>query len=495
MRHSPARTSSAASTSRRAQARISAKARSAVVSVSTPGVLPTGIPRRRRLGEVDVVGRRPRRFAIARRLGAVVEQLGVDPVGQQAEQPLGVAASRSSSSSRGGGSVALPDVDVVLGGEPVEGVPGQLPGHEAARHRTYHRAPLASRWRSAAGPALSVVIVTHDSAAALPASLPPLLAELRPGDELIVCDNASADGTPGAGPRAGARTRRSSSRARTSGFAAGCNLAAARARNPLLLLLNPDNVVAPGFRDAIELPLTEEPRLGGVAGAGHRRGRRRRSTRSAASSTSPASPGRAARGRPRSAAPAGPARSPSPPAPAWRSGATSGRSSAASATAYFLYHEDTDLGLRLRLAGHRVGIEPRALCDHDYEFAKGSHKWRYLERNRWATMIRTYPARLLAAARCRRSLATELALLLVAASGRLAAGEARAPAARCVRWLPRLLQRAARDPGGRADRRRRAFARACLTPDLDSEYLGAAGRSPLLRALLSRLLARGRPLL
>ena len=39
---------------------------------------------------------------------------------------------------------------------------------------------------AAAGASLSVVIVTHDSAAALRRTLPAVVAELRDGDELIV---------------------------------------------------------------------------------------------------------------------------------------------------------------------------------------------------------------------------------------------------------------------------------------------------------------------
>ena len=42
-------------------------------------------------------------------------------------------------------------------------------------------------------PTLSVVIVAHDSSAALARTLPALVGELRDGDELIVVDNASAD--------------------------------------------------------------------------------------------------------------------------------------------------------------------------------------------------------------------------------------------------------------------------------------------------------------
>ncbi|MGH2951630.1 MAG: glycosyltransferase family 2 protein, partial [Solirubrobacterales bacterium] len=47
-------------------------------------------------------------------------------------------------------------------------------------------------------PTLSVVIVTHDSRAAIARTAPAVSAQLRDADELIVVDNASADGTPDA---------------------------------------------------------------------------------------------------------------------------------------------------------------------------------------------------------------------------------------------------------------------------------------------------------
>ena len=40
-------------------------------------------------------------------------------------------------------------------------------------------------------------------------------------------------------------------------------------------------------------------------------------------------------------------------------------------------------------------ISPGARVEHKYEFAKGHYKWRMLERNRWAMIIRTYPTSLL----------------------------------------------------------------------------------------------------
>jgi GT2 family glycosyltransferase len=81
---------------------------------------------------------------------------------------------------------------------------------------------------------------------------------------------------------------------------------------------------------------------------------------------------------------------------------------------YFLYCEDVDLCLRLRLAGWRIGATPRARVDHAYEFDKGPYKWFYLERNRWWTVLADYPAAVLTIA-APALVALELALLLVAA--------------------------------------------------------------------------------
>ena len=50
------------------------------------------------------------------------------------------------------------------------------------------------------------MIVAYDSSDALERSLPPLVAQLREGDELIVVDNTSSDGSPS--PSAGLRPRR-----------------------------------------------------------------------------------------------------------------------------------------------------------------------------------------------------------------------------------------------------------------------------------------------
>lgn len=54
---------------------------------------------------------------------------------------------------------------------------------------------------------------------------------------------------------------------------------------------------------------------------------------------------------------------------------------------FFMYYDDVDFAWRARLAGWEVLFCPRARVGHDYEFTKGSYKWRYLERNRWWCLL------------------------------------------------------------------------------------------------------------
>ena len=277
-------------------------------------------------------------------------------------------------------------------------------------------AALAGSVPDSSAPALSVIVVTYNSATAIERTLPAIGAELRAGDELIVCDNSSSDGTP-------ERVRELAPaaillpQAGNLGFGAGCNAGAAAANGELLLFLNPDAVVAPGFRDAIELPLLEGrgwEAWQGLVTEGQGEGALVNSWGGVVHFTGISWAGGA--GRPLAEAPTEPREI------AFASGAclavpravwerTGGFSEP-----YFLYHEDTDFGLRIWLGGGRVGIEPRARCEHDYEFHKGAHKWLYLERNRYATVIRTYP-RALRLVVAPALLASEPALLLAAARG------------------------------------------------------------------------------
>ena len=118
--------------------------------------------------------------------------------------------------------------------------------------------------------------------------------------------------------------------------------------------------------------------------------------------------------------------------------------------------------------------------DHDYEFAKGPSKWRYLERNRWATVIRTYPGSLLVLL-SPALLATELALVAVAAAGGWLPQKLRAWGETLLA-LPRLLGERRAIQSGRAVGAGE-FART-LTAELDSPFLGSLGRSRALGLVL-----------
>jgi hypothetical protein len=146
---------------------------------------------------------------------------------------------------------------------------------------------------------------------------------------------------------------------------------------------------------------------------------------------------------------------------------------------YFLYHEDVDLSLRLRLDGKRLGLEPSAVVDHEYEF-EGPAKMRWLERNRWAMVLRTYPRPLLAAL-APALLLTELALIPISISGGWGREKLLADLDG-LRQLPWALRTRARIQH-RQTVSAAEFA-AWLTPDLDSPYFGRAGRSQMLRLAL-----------
>ncbi|HEU5142259.1 MAG TPA: glycosyltransferase family 2 protein [Solirubrobacterales bacterium] len=326
-------------------------------------------------------------------------------------------------------------------------------------------------------PTLSVLIVAWNSREELGRTLPALLPELDDGDELIVVDNDSSDGTAEAvvAMAPAARIVRPGS---NLGFAGGCNAGAGVARGDLLVVLNPDAAPLRGFGEAIRRPWVEGRGWAAwqalVADGG---GTRINSAGNPIHFTGIVWAGR--HGEPvevASAAGEVPCLSGACmaiPLATWRD--VDGLPEH-----YFLYHEDVDLSMRLRLRGGTLGIEPAAVVDHDYEFGAREHKWRWLERNRWAFLIRVYPAPLLVLL-APALLATELALIPAS----FAAGWGRqklAATIEVIRWLPRLLH----------ERRQIQATRtvsvddfaSSLTPDLNSPFIPAAARSAPVRFLL-----------
>ena len=337
-------------------------------------------------------------------------------------------------------------------------------------------------------PAVATVVVAYNSADELPATLRALNAQAEPGDELVVVDNSSSDASADAARRA-APDAQVLELGANQGFAAACHAGARATTAPLLFLLNPDAALEPGCLEALRetaeqregwgawQPLVLLPggeRVNSDGGITHWLG-----FGWAGGCEMPAADV-----------------VPEPHEVSFASGAALVvRREAWDAVGgfdpeYFMYGEDLDLSLRLRLAGWGVGTVPGARVRHEYEFSKGGYKWFYLERNRAWTVLGAYPAGLLAVL-APALLAFELALLPVAARDGWLRAKLRAQAA-VLRSLPwalrrrRRVQALRRVPAG-------SFA-AALTASLDSPYLGGAAQIDALRRLQAGYWALARKL-
>ena len=340
-------------------------------------------------------------------------------------------------------------------------------------------------------PSVSVLIVAWNSSAELRRTLPPLVAELRDGDELIVVDNDSPDDSAVVATALAPQVKLVTM-GRNRGFAGGANAGARAASGDLLVILNPDAMPLPGWGEAIRRPWLEGRGWSawqGLVAQGD--------LRTINSADNPVHfTGLVWSGmhdEPIEAAPA-------PREVVSLSGACLAvplevwRRHGGFAPKFFMYHEDVDLALRLRLAGEMTAIEPTAVVAHDYEFtASAGNKYRWLERNRLAMLIRLYPASLLMLL-APALLVTEVALLLAAVVGGWGGQKLRANV-EVIAWLPRLLRER------RAIERQRTISAsefaAALTPDLDSPFIPEVVRSTparlalrtywrLVRALLPR---------
>jgi N-acetylglucosaminyl-diphospho-decaprenol L-rhamnosyltransferase len=320
-------------------------------------------------------------------------------------------------------------------------------------------------------PSVSVLIVAWNSSEELRRTLPPLLAELREGDELIVVDNASPDDSAAVAKELAPRVK-IVTMGRNRGFAGGANVGVSAATGDLLVILNPDAMPLPGWGEAIRRPWLE--------GRGWSAWQGLVAEGDGATINSAGNPVHftgivwaGMHGEPLASAP-GAGEVPVASGACLAVPLTVWRRLGGFAERFFMYHEDVDLSLRLRLLGETVGIEPTAVVAHDYEFgASSGNKWRWLERNRLATLVRLWPGSMLLLL-APLLLATEAALFVAAAAGGWGGQKLRANA-EVIAWLPRLLGER------RALRRERRISAsdfaAVLTPDLDSPFIPAVARS------------------
>lgn len=346
------------------------------------------------------------------------------------------------------------------------------------------REHVRRRW-----PRLSVIIVTWRCGDTMEETLSALESELRQHDELLVIDNGSGDGTA---DQVGEHSRKARIIRNPSniGFAAAVNQGAAMATGELLVTLNPDATVQPGWRKGIDRPWTESRGWGAWQPLiTSDRGTTVNSEGNRIHFTGICWAGGA--GKPIEDA------AETPHEVGYASGACMvvplelWNEVGGFAERLFMYGEDTDICLRLRLLGHGIGIVPEARVEHAYEFDKGPYKWRLLERGRWAFLIRCYPARLLVLI-APALIATELAVLAAAVRGGWFA-EKRRSIADVGDWLPELRRERR---GLQAERRipDTEFA-SYLTAELDSQYLGPRVRSRPVQGLIRAYWAVARRLI
>lgn len=335
---------------------------------------------------------------------------------------------------------------------------------------------MTSRPTPDSPPTIAVLIVIHDNADELARTLPALAEQLRDDDQVIVIDSGSADDGADVARRLLPRAEVLDAGGNV-GFAGGCNRGAAAAHTDLLLLLNPDAVPNPGCIDELRAAAARHPDWGAwqalVAledgrtvntdgnfmhwlGFGWAGGLNTPITQIDHSDHVVGFPSGAAMVIRRDA---------------WVA-------AGGFEDHYFMYGEDMDLSLRLRLAGHSLGVVPSAVVEHDYSFTKGDYKWFHLERNRWWTLLGAYPVSILILA-APGLVAFELALLIFAWRGGWLRAKLRAQRA-VLTELPQILRRRRRVQATRTITARE-FA-AGLTDSLDSPELRAAHAVPGLAA-------------
>jgi N-acetylglucosaminyl-diphospho-decaprenol L-rhamnosyltransferase len=319
----------------------------------------------------------------------------------------------------------------------------------------------------------AVVVVTHDSSEHLAGLADSLLTQLGNDDEFVVVDNASKDGTAGRA-RALHQRVRVLEQDENLGFCGGCNVGARSTQAPLLLFLNPDSRPHTDCLALLRQAATSHPEWAAWQAAVLLEDGRINSSGGVIHYLGMGWAGDC--GRPLSALPANDCEVGFPSGAAMVIRRDAWDALEGFDPDYFMYGEDLDLGLRLWLAGQRVGLVPAARVTHSYEFHKGTFKWFSLERNRWRTVLSVYPAALLLLL-LPALLALELAIIVVAGREGWMRAKLRAQTA-VIAGLGDTLARRRRVQRSRC-LDAAAFA-SHLSCSLDSPYLKAAG-NPLLR--------------
>jgi GT2 family glycosyltransferase len=255
----------------------------------------------------------------------------------------------------------------------------------------------------------SVVIVSHNSAELVPPVLDALFSDpVRPG-EVIVVDSASSDATTEV--LAGYDVKVIAEHENV-GFALGCHIGAGAAGGEALVFLGHDTVPSPGWLAPL-VDVLDDPAVGAAMATIEDADHPGTFNTSGGHLTYVGIAWVSDLGRPIPEE-AGPLDVPFPSGAATALLRTTWDEFGGFRPPFFMYHEDTDLGWRLRLAGRRIVRVPASRVSHRYDFGRSPTKMYHLERNRWLMLRSNYRRRTIAAIAPGLLLA-ELGILLTSA--------------------------------------------------------------------------------
>lgn len=232
--------------------------------------------------------------------------------------------------------------------------------------------PPSQRNDNPATPLVSLIMVTYNSAALLPACLEALAATRYPAHELLIVDNASSDSTTVLVTEHAPQAQLVANR-ENLGFGRACNQGAQAAQGALLVFLNPDVLVTPNWLGLLVEHIAAHPEAGIICPTTLYPGETPPPVHTLVGETA-AVPGCALMIR----------------RDAWQQlGGFDER--------YFLYWEDTDLCWRAWLAGWRVLEDFTALVYHERGGSAGGRRWdaeatknslrTYLKTMRWRRVL------------------------------------------------------------------------------------------------------------
>lgn len=249
----------------------------------------------------------------------------------------------------------------------------------------------------------SIILITYNGFKYLHSCIDSVLKDIRSGDEIILVDNASTDGSADLVQQHWPQVSLFRNEVNL-GFAVACNQGAGNAKKDTLVFLNQDTRVQPGWLAGLLAPLEQDPSIGLVASKLllmsrpeqiHMCGQDIHFTGFAFGRgfLSPSDGYNTPR----------------------QIGAVSGASFAIRRSLWeqlggfdpqlFMYYEETDLCWRARLVGFSCVYSPDSIVFHDYTLRDSPQAHAYSERNRvvlilkswkWSTLWLMFPSLLLA---------------------------------------------------------------------------------------------------